>query len=50
MGLAAAPTDFCADLDRQSSAPDVLAWPNSVDTINAVAFNQVETSVLGELP
>ncbi|KAI1846575.1 hypothetical protein JX265_010694 [Neoarthrinium moseri] len=34
------------DIDRQGSAPDVLAWPNSVDTINQVAFNQVETSVL----
>ncbi|KAM0276883.1 hypothetical protein ACHAQH_006301 [Verticillium albo-atrum] len=34
------------DLERHNAAPDVLGWPNSVDTINAVAFNQVETSVL----
>ncbi|KAH6661491.1 SOF1 protein [Plectosphaerella plurivora] len=34
------------DLERHNAAPEVLAWPNSVDTINAVAFNQVETSVL----
>jgi len=34
------------DLERHSAAPEVLAWPNSVDTINAVSFNQVETSVL----
>ncbi|KAF2997231.1 hypothetical protein G7054_g11905 [Neopestalotiopsis clavispora] len=34
------------DLERQGAAPEVLAWPNSVDTINKVAFNQVETSIL----
>ncbi|KAK8106878.1 rRNA-processing protein SOF1 [Apiospora kogelbergensis] len=35
------------DLERHSAAPEVLAWPNATDTINAVAFNQVETSILG---
>ncbi|KAL2759447.1 hypothetical protein ACRALDRAFT_1074263 [Sodiomyces alcalophilus JCM 7366] len=34
------------DLERHNAAPEVLAWPNAVDTINAVSFNQVETSVL----
>lgn len=34
------------DLERQGSAPDVLAWPNSIDTVNNVVFNQVETSIL----
>ncbi|KAH8178327.1 sof1-like domain-containing protein [Sarocladium implicatum] len=37
---------FIYDLDRQSSAPEVLRWPTSTDTITNVAFNQVETSVL----
>lgn len=34
------------DLERQGAAPETLAWPNSVDTINKVSFNQVETSLL----
>ena len=35
------------DLSRPSSAPtQTLAWPTSTDTINAVSFNQVETSIL----
>jgi len=34
------------DLERHSAAPEVLQWPTSADTINAVAFNPVETSVL----
>ncbi|KAI0137221.1 WD40-repeat-containing domain protein [Xylariales sp. AK1849] len=34
------------DLERQGAAPELLSWPKSVDTINQVAFNQVETSVV----
>ena len=35
------------DLSRPSGAPlQTMQWPTSVDTINAVAFNQVETSVI----
>ena len=35
------------DLSRPSSAPvQTLQWPQSTDTINAVAFNQIETSIL----
>lgn len=35
------------DLSRPSSAPmQTLHWPTSTDTINAVSFNQVETSIL----
>lgn len=35
------------DLERHSAAPEVLKWPNATDTINSVAFNQVEQSILG---
>ncbi|KAI0025099.1 WD40 repeat-like protein [Xylariomycetidae sp. FL0641] len=34
------------DLDRYTAAPEVLRWPSSGETINSVAFNQSETSVL----
>lgn len=35
------------DLSRTSSDPtQVLSWPTSTDTINAVSFNQTETSIL----
>lgn len=34
------------DLERHAAAPEVLHWPTSTDTITAVAFNQVETSIL----
>ena len=35
------------DLSRTSSAPlQTLHWPTSTDTINTVAFNQTETSIL----
>jgi DDB1- and CUL4-associated factor 13 len=35
------------DLSRPSSTPSQsLAWPTSVDSINAVSFNQAETSIL----
>ena len=34
------------DLERPTAAPEVIAWPNKADTINSVAFNQVETSVI----
>ena len=35
------------DITRPSSGPtQSLAWPTSIDTINAVAFNQSETSLL----
>ena len=36
------------DLSRPSGAPvQMLHWPTSVDTITVVAFNQVETSIIG---
>ena len=35
------------DLERSTSAPvQTLNWPTSVDTVNTVSFNQVETSIL----
>ncbi len=35
------------DLSRASSAPlQTLHWPTSTDTINTLAFNQIETSIL----
>ncbi|KAI9746018.1 MAG: rRNA-processing protein sof1 [Claussenomyces sp. TS43310] len=34
------------DLERPTAPPEVLKWPTSTDTITAVAFNQVETSIL----
>ena len=34
------------NLEKHTAAPEVLKWPNSVDTIKAVSFNQVETSIL----
>ena len=35
------------DLLRSSSTPlQTLNWPNSTDTINAISWNQVETSIL----
>lgn len=35
------------DLSRSSAAPlQTLHWPTSTDTINTLAFNQVETSIL----
>ncbi|KAI9725144.1 MAG: rRNA-processing protein sof1 [Chrysothrix sp. TS-e1954] len=35
------------DLEKSTSAPvQSLNWPSSVDTVNTVAFNQVETSIL----
>lgn len=35
------------DLSRSSSTPlQTLHWPNSTDTINALSWNQTETSVL----
>jgi DDB1- and CUL4-associated factor 13 len=34
------------DLERHSAAPEVLRWPTSTDTVTAVSFNQVETSIL----
>lgn len=38
------------DLSRPSSAPtQTLQWPTSTDTINAVAFNQSETSILASV-
>jgi DDB1- and CUL4-associated factor 13 len=36
------------DLSRPSSTPSqTLHWPTSVDTITSLAFNQIETSILG---
>lgn len=35
------------DLSRSTSAPiHDLAWPTSIDTVNTVSFNPVETSIL----
>ncbi|KAI0479182.1 WD40 repeat-like protein [Xylariaceae sp. FL0804] len=34
------------DLDRFTASPEVLRWPSSGETINSVAWNQSETSVL----
>lgn len=34
------------DLERHSAPPEVLKWPTSTDTISAVSFNQIETSIL----
>lgn len=34
------------DLEKANAPPDVLKWPTSTDTITAVSFNQVETSIL----
>jgi WD repeat and SOF domain-containing protein 1 len=34
------------DLERPTAAPEVLKWPTSQDTITAVSFNQIETSIL----
>jgi DDB1- and CUL4-associated factor 13 len=36
------------DVSRASGTPvQTLAWPTAIDTINAVTFNQSETSILG---
>ena len=41
---------FIYDLSRGSSAPSqTLSWPTATDTINAIAFNQTETSILGSV-
>ncbi|TGJ80823.1 hypothetical protein E0Z10_g7938 [Xylaria hypoxylon] len=44
----AAATDCISihNLDQYSAAPEVIRWPTSGNTINSVAFNQSETSVL----
>ncbi|KAJ8125966.1 hypothetical protein O1611_g7671 [Lasiodiplodia mahajangana] len=44
----AAATDCISihSLDHYTAAPEVLRWPSSGNTINSVAFNQSETSVL----
>ncbi|KAI0875130.1 WD40-repeat-containing domain protein [Hypoxylon argillaceum] len=44
----AAATDCISihSLDQYTAAPEVLKWPSSGNTINSVAFNQSETSVL----
>ncbi|RDL41259.1 WD40 repeat-like protein [Venustampulla echinocandica] len=34
------------DLEKTNAPPDVLKWPTATDTITAVSFNQVETSIL----
>lgn len=35
------------DIDRPSSTPaQTLNWPTSIDTVNAISFNQTETSIL----
>ena len=44
---AASSTISIYDLGRKTSAPvQTLQWPTSADTINAVSFNQIETSIL----
>lgn len=41
---------YIYDLSRGSSAPSqTLSWPTSAETINAIAFNQTETSILGSV-
>jgi DDB1- and CUL4-associated factor 13 len=41
---------YIYDLSRSSSPPSqTLHWPTSTDTINAVAFNQTETSILASV-
>ena len=41
---------YIYDLSRGSSAPtQTLSWPTCTDTINAIAFNQTETSILGSV-
>jgi WD repeat and SOF domain-containing protein 1 len=44
----AAATDCISihSLDQYTAAPEILRWPSSGNTINSVAFNQSETSVL----
>ncbi|KAI1364316.1 WD40-repeat-containing domain protein [Xylaria arbuscula] len=44
----AAATDCISihSLDQYTAAPEILRWPTSGSTINSVAFNQSETSVL----
>ncbi|KAI0420433.1 WD40-repeat-containing domain protein [Xylaria grammica] len=44
----AAATDCISihNLDQYTAAPEVIRWPTSGNTINSVAFNQSETSVL----
>ena len=38
------------DLSRSSSAPSqTLGWPTAADTINAISFNQTETSILASV-
>lgn len=38
------------DLSRPSSTPtQTLHWPTSTDTITSLAFNQIETSILGSI-
>jgi DDB1- and CUL4-associated factor 13 len=46
--IAASSSDISIyDLSQPSSAPtQTLKWPTSTDTINAVSFNQVETSII----
>jgi WD repeat and SOF domain-containing protein 1 len=34
------------DLEKSNSPPEILKWPTSTDTITAVSFNQIETSIL----
>jgi DDB1- and CUL4-associated factor 13 len=34
------------DLEKQNAPPEILKWPTSTDTITAVEFNQIETSIL----
>ncbi|CCU75509.1 U3 small nucleolar RNA associated protein [Blumeria hordei DH14] len=37
------------DVERHTAPPEVLKWPNSTDTITAVSFNQIETSILASV-
>ncbi|KAI6244502.1 hypothetical protein HI914_07376 [Erysiphe necator] len=34
------------DVEKYNAQPEVLKWPNATDTITAVSFNQIETSIL----
>ena len=37
------------DLDNYTSAPEVLRWPASGETIRSISFNPSETSVVSKL-
>lgn len=46
---AASGTISIYDVENYTAQPEVLKWPNSTDTITAVSFNQIETSILASV-